>query len=109
MKAVASVRCTSVHYLLYRQQRDNQAKLLALYGFLRYKKGMAKRRGRPPVSPEKTKADYLEVRLESAEKQAFKDAADFAGLALSAWVRERLRLAARRELEKLGKPVAFLS
>lgn len=69
---------------------------------------MEKRRGRPPVAPGKTKAEYLEVRLENAEKQAFKDAADLAGLALSAWVRERLRTAARRELEDAGKPIAFL-
>ena len=69
---------------------------------------MAKKRGRPPVGPEKTKAEYLEVRLEVAEKQAFKEAADIAGLALSAWVRERLRRAARKELEESGRPIAFL-
>lgn len=60
------------------------------------------------MAPGKTKAEYLEVRLENAEKQAFKDAADLAGLALSAWVRERLRTAARRELEDADKPIAFL-
>jgi uncharacterized protein (DUF1778 family) len=69
---------------------------------------MAKRRGRPLVSPAKAKADYLEVRLEVAEKQAFKDAADLAGLALSAWVRERLRRVARKELEEAGQSVRFL-
>jgi hypothetical protein len=40
--------------------------------------------------------------------EAFRVAADLAGLALSAWVRERLRLAARRELEEAGKSVPFL-
>lgn len=69
---------------------------------------MAKKRGRPPVGSDKAKADYLEVRLEVAEKQAFKEAANLAGLALSAWVRERLRRAAREELKKADKPVAFL-
>jgi hypothetical protein len=70
---------------------------------------MAKRRGRPPVSPDKTRSAYLEVRLGRAEKQAFKDAANLAGLDLSAWARERLRAAARQELEAANLPVAFLA
>jgi antitoxin component of RelBE/YafQ-DinJ toxin-antitoxin module len=57
---------------------------------------------------EKTKTGYLEVRLDDEEKQAFKDAADLAGLALSTWVRERLRTVARKELDEVGKPVAFM-
>jgi uncharacterized protein (DUF1778 family) len=69
---------------------------------------MARKRGRPPVDPEKAKAEYLDVRLEVAEKEAFKEAADLAGLALSAWVRERLRRAARQELEESGRSVPFL-
>lgn len=69
---------------------------------------MAKKRGRPPVDRDKAKAEYLEVRLEVAEKEAFRDAAGLAGLPLSAWVRERLRRAARQELEESGRPVAFL-
>jgi predicted HicB family RNase H-like nuclease len=69
---------------------------------------MQKRRGRPPVPPAKTKADYLEVRLEEAEKRAFAEAADLAGLSLSAWVRERLRTNARKELHQAGRAVAFL-
>lgn len=70
---------------------------------------MKQRRGRPPVDPSKTKAAYLEVRLERAEKQAFKEAADLAGLALSAWVRERLRRAAREELGEAERAVPFLA
>ncbi len=70
---------------------------------------MGKKRGRPPVDPSKAKVEYLEVRLEVAEKQAFKDAADLAGLPLSTWVRERLRRTARKELEEAGRPVAFLN
>ena len=69
---------------------------------------MARKRGRPPVDPEKAKAAILEVRLEVAEKNAFKEAADLAGLALSAWVRERLRRAARKELEEADLSVPFL-
>jgi hypothetical protein len=66
-------------------------------------------RGRPKKKPERTKADYLDIRLEAAEKQAFRDAAELAGLDLSAWVRERLRAMARKELEGAGRPVAFLT
>jgi hypothetical protein len=69
---------------------------------------MARKRGRPPVDPEKAKAIHLDIRLEVAEKQAFKDAADLAGLGLSAWIRERLRRAARKELEEASLPVSFL-
>lgn len=64
--------------------------------------------GRPKNPPGKSKGEYLELRLDAAEKQAFKDAAEVAGMALSVWVRERLRKASRRELEDAGKPVAFL-
>jgi uncharacterized protein (DUF1778 family) len=69
---------------------------------------MAKSRGRPKKDADRTKAETLDVRIEPAEKQAFKDAADLAGLAVSAWVRERLRQAARKELGDSGLPVAFL-
>jgi hypothetical protein len=48
------------------------------------------------------------MRLDVAEKQAFRDAAELAGLDLSAWIRERLRTVARQELESVGRPVAFL-
>jgi hypothetical protein len=54
------------------------------------------------------KEEYLELRLYAVEKQAFKDAADLRGMALSVWVRERLRLAAQRELEEANRPVAFM-
>lgn len=76
-------------------------------GFWRYTEAMAKKRmGRPPK--DKTKGDYLEVRLDAEEKQAFRDAADLAGIGLSTWVRERLRVVARKELEDAGRTVAFL-
>ena len=54
------------------------------------------------------KDEYLELRLFSSEKQAFKDAADLKGMALSVWVRDRLRIAARIELEMANRPVAFM-
>jgi uncharacterized protein (DUF1778 family) len=65
---------------------------------------------RNPGRPKKAKKlnEYLEIRVESAEKQAFKDAADLAGIPVSIWVRERLRRAAIRELEEAARPIAFL-
>ena len=36
------------------------------------------------------KTDRVELRMSAEEKQAFQEAADLSGLALSAWVRERL-------------------
>jgi len=48
------------------------------------------------------------VKLEATEKEAFKDAADLAGVPLSTWVRERLRQIAVRELEEAARPIAFL-
>jgi hypothetical protein len=69
---------------------------------------MANKRGRPPVDPKNAKAIHLDIRLGVDEKQAFKQAANLAGLALSAWIRERLRRAARNELKESGKPVPFL-
>lgn len=72
------------------------------------KNDQAKRPGRPPKRSEDRKEEYLDVRLDTAEKQAFWDAANIAGLPLSAWVRERLRTAARQELIEAGRKIAFL-
>ena len=69
---------------------------------------MEKKRGRPPKQPGKAKADHLQVRLEPAEKEAFTTAAQLAGIDLSAWVRERLRTASRKELAIFGERAAFL-
>ena len=52
------------------------------------------RGGRPPKSSEDRQEAYLDVRLKRSEKKAFQDAANFAGLPLAGWVRERLRQAA---------------
>jgi hypothetical protein len=67
-----------------------------------------KRRGRPPKSSDQIKGIRLDMRLEQAEKDTFRDAAELAGLDLSAWIRERLRSQARKELQSAGKDVAFL-
>ena len=54
------------------------------------------------------KNELLQLRLKPSEKETFQMAADLAGVALSAWVRERLRNIARRELVEAGKQVPFL-
>jgi hypothetical protein len=65
-----------------------------------------KRLGRPKKG--KTLDEYIELRLSTAEKQAFRDAADRSGIPLATWARERLRRIATRELENAALPVAFL-
>ena len=57
---------------------------------------------------ESTKGELLQIRLSAKEKLAFRESAELAGLAISAWVRERLRRAAVRELEEAARPIAFL-
>ena len=54
------------------------------------------------------KIESIEIRVQPDEKRAFRDAADIAGISLSSWVRERLRLAAIRELEGAGRMVPFI-
>jgi hypothetical protein len=53
------------------------------------------------------KTEMLRLRLASEEKAAFERAAELCGLPVSAWVRERLRGAARRELTDSGEQVPF--
>lgn len=54
------------------------------------------------------KSRNLQIRLTEQEKSGFDDAAELAGIPLSSWVRERLRLAAIRELESAGRPIPFV-
>jgi hypothetical protein len=54
------------------------------------------------------KPEVLQIRLSTQEKQAFQDSADLSGLPLSSWVRERLRLAAIRDLESAGRQIPFV-
>jgi hypothetical protein len=54
------------------------------------------------------KNELVKLRVTEAEKRAFQEAADLAGLPLSAWARERLRRVAVRELEEASRPIAFL-
>ena len=48
------------------------------------------------------------VRVNDAEKEGFRAAANLAGIPLSAWIRERLRLVATSELAQANKRVTFL-
>lgn len=66
------------------------------------------RRGRPQKGSGKIKSIRLDMRLQETEKEGFRLAAELSGLELSAWIRERLRRVARKELEEAGKEVPFL-
>ena len=48
------------------------------------------------------------LRLSKQEKKAFKLSAKLAGVPLSVWMRERLRLVAIRELESANFKVPFI-
>jgi uncharacterized protein (DUF1778 family) len=54
------------------------------------------------------KTSTVQIRLHPSEKEAFEKAADLAGIPMSAWIRERLRRAARRELQDVNEAVPFL-
>lgn len=54
------------------------------------------------------KSQNLQIRLTEQEKAGFSEAAELAGIPVSSWVRERLRLAAIRELESAGRPIPFV-
>ncbi|MGH6848081.1 MAG: DUF1778 domain-containing protein [Methylocella sp.] len=54
------------------------------------------------------KTESMEIRVQSDEKAAFKEAAAISGIPLSAWVRERLRRAAIKDLTEAGRQIAFL-
>jgi hypothetical protein len=56
----------------------------------------------------KAKATNLDIRVTAEEKEGFDLAAALAGISLSSWVRERLRLTAIRELESAGRRVPFV-
>jgi hypothetical protein len=48
------------------------------------------------------------MRLTKEEKRGFESAAEVAGIDLSSWARERLRLAAVQDLERVGRKAPFL-
>lgn len=66
------------------------------------------RRGRPRKGSAERKSESVLLKLEPGEKQAFAEAAAIAGAPLSVWMRERMRKAARLELESANRPVPFI-
>ena len=56
----------------------------------------------------KGKTETLQIRISDLEKEGFELAAALAGISISSWVRERLRLTAIRELESAGRRVPFV-
>lgn len=59
----------------------------------------------PKARRDRSMRPALDVRVSKAEKQAYKSAAELAGLPLAVWVRQHLRRALRSELETAGKIV----
>ena len=90
---------------------DSKRADLDSYIFLQYNKAVMKmrtKRGRPPKEASSLYSEPLLVRLAPMEKEAFRDAAELAGVPLSTWVRERLRRVANQELKQASLPVPFL-
>jgi len=54
-----------------------------------------------------TRDKNILIRVSEVEKETFQDAADLAGIPLSAWMRERLRRVAIEELENNKQPIAL--
>ena len=65
-------------------------------------------RGRPKKPEGESKKQFLQVRLLDSERDGFAEAARLAGIPLSTWVRERLRVIARKELKDYGKTADFI-
>jgi hypothetical protein len=82
---------------------------LLIYVFVHTIKIMKKKTGAPKKPAGKSKGELVQIRLNSAEKRTFQDAADLDGKKLSEWIRDRLRRLSREELEKEGRAVAFLA
>jgi len=69
---------------------------------------MSKKQGASRKAESDLKSSVTQIRLLAAEKAGFEEAAELSGLSLSAWMRERLRLIAKKELEQHGKTPPFL-
>ena len=72
------------------------------------KKKLKKSPGRPKKPEGESKTQFLQVRLLELERDGFAEAARLAGIPLSSWVRERLRVIARKELKEYGKKAKFI-
>lgn len=54
------------------------------------------------------KEKTIQIRVSDDEKLGFEASANLAGISLSSWIRERLRLAAIKDLESAGERAPFL-
>jgi hypothetical protein len=63
--------------------------------------------GRPVAPHGMAKSESILLKMTTDEKQGFTDAATTAGVPLSVWIRERLRLVAAKELKAAGKSIAW--
>lgn len=66
------------------------------------------RRGRPRKGSGLAKSESVLLRLQPSEKVGFAEAAIIAGAPLTVWMRERLRIAASKELGAVGREIPFL-
>jgi hypothetical protein len=69
---------------------------------------MINKAGRPKKRSESKQTEVIPIRLTESEKESFQLCADLAGISLSSWTRERLRLASIKELESAGRKIPFL-
>jgi hypothetical protein len=53
--------------------------------------------------------NQLLIRLSDKEKSGFEQAAQIAGINMSAWARQKLRIAALKELRDADRPIPFLN
>ena len=70
---------------------------------------MTNKAGRPKAAPGQARTELLKVRMTPDERRSFERAAEIAGIGVSAWMREKLRRVAARELEQAGELAAFLT
>ena len=92
-------------YLLYPQKGYSKVFYVDLCSFCGYNSIMTQP-GRPKSKTPKT--EFFKLRLTDKEKQAFTLCASVSGIPVAAWVRERLRKAAIRDLEEAGQKIPFL-
>lgn len=104
-RAFAIYAGISVYQINIRVKRKDLTCMFFVNTIIAMKK---QKRGRPPKEADRLRSEALLVRLESTEKEAFRHAAELAGVPLSTWVRERLRQVAVRELENAARPIPFL-
>lgn len=69
--------------------------------FLYYNSGMVKpKMGRPPKEPTDRLAEIIQFRMTTEERQECERIAERAGVKFSAWIRDRLLRAAKRESKR---------